>query len=263
MENFDMTRFGKAMKWTLLANKKDLVKFAFIMTIIYMVIQIALLINTGLFMHTPSQLAIYSTMGFCQSAFAFSCLYCLTAIFQNVKTKQERIAFFTMPFSMPEKYVSRLLYCCIVMPLASYLGLIAATATRLLIQFVFRHTELYIGLVSPIHIVEMPFDMPVNAAILLAAMTAWWVSLFILGGSFFRKQPLAMTLATIFAFFILFGWPLGYLIGHLAQMVTIQNETLISLIITLLFLLFTVFNLWYSYRLFKCMQVVQHKWFNV
>ena len=46
-------------------------------------------------------------------------------------------------------------------------------------------------------------------------------------------------------------------------MVTIQNETLISLIITLPFLLFTVFNLWYSYRLFKRMQVVQHKWFNV
>ena len=263
MENFDMKRFGKAMKWTLLANKRSLMKFGFVMTIIYMVAQIAPLINNGFFLGTPGYVAIYTAMGFCQSAFAFSCLYCLTDMFQHIRSKQERMAFFTMPFSMPEKYVSRLLYCCIVMPLVSYLGLLATTAVRLLIQFIFRHTELYIGLLSPHHFIDIPFNLPVTATVFLIAFTAWWVSVFILGGTFFRKQPFLTTLGAIFAFFILFGWPLGYLIGHLAQMVTIQNETLISLIITLLFLLLTVFNMWLSYRLFTRMQVVQHKWFNV
>lgn len=264
MKNFDFNRFGKAVKWTALANKRHLIRFTSVMTIAYLVVQMGPLLN-NLFVTAPSEFAIMGVMGFCQVLFALSCLYCLTYIFQNIKTKQERIVFFTLPFSMPEKYLTRLIYCCVVMPVASYVGMLASTGVRLLLQFILHHADIYVGLVSP----SLPFgctfsgEMPVVALLTVLSVNLWIASVFVLGGSFFRKQPLVMTFATIFACFFLFGWFLSHFVQSIISLFTDFNGYFAAWLACAMFMAFAALNIWQSYRLFTRMQVVQHKWFNV
>ena len=98
----------------------------------------------------------------------------------------------------------------------------------------------------------------------------WNHSLFILGGSFWYKHPFLKTIGACLAVTILGGilfassvdsgiW--SFLIQRVDENYPHSPQTVNGLltIISVVFLLFTVFNWWLSYRLFTRSEVIKRK----
>ena len=95
----------------------------------------------------------------------------------------------------------------------------------------------------------------------------------VLGGVFFRNRPFVWTYVTLAAATIVISTLAFYLginigeenIKNFLEALGAKEWTLkgVEWGVSIVLLAFTVLNVWISYRLFKGLQVVQHKWFNI
>ena len=107
-------------------------------------------------------------------------------------------------------------------------------------------------------------------------MTLTWAfyihSLFIVGGTLFRRQPFLLTCATIAIVVILLGTILNQMDVSFDFKTGVLDENTRKIITTFhpaFYILHSVlcplviFHYWLSYKLFTRMQVINNKWLNV
>jgi hypothetical protein len=103
------------------------------------------------------------------------------------------------------------------------------------------------------------------------SQTCFNFSIFVLGGVFFHQRPFVWTTVTVVAGSILLStllYYIGVMIGednlkdffHHFKGMTFET---FDLIMSIVFTALTIINICLSYWLYRRLQVVQHKWFNV
>lgn len=267
MKDFNLSRFWQTFKWLVLTNKRQLVKISLIMLLVFFTEQLFVILagqgyrpsvwsSYGSY-YEPRMLVVGSAMGFNMATWAVMGLVMCTLVCGSLRSKQQRIMLFTHPASKMEKYVARLVYYLVLIPVLTGLSMMLANLLRigldLLIGFPAMgfFTEFIVGCF------RLSFELQLFDLI----VTFWTISVFVLGGTFFRKVPFFMTVGVLMV--------LGILIFII--MLTLRNGTLLEWlfsdslpwIVDALLVLCIIFNMRLSYRLYSRMQVIQNRWFNV
>lgn len=208
-------------------------------------------------------------------------IYYASHIMKCMDNKEKRISYLLLPATKLEKFFSRALFVTIGTVLMILVALLALELTHYLLLPVFDLPAVY----SQPMLVEVFSLRWAHASVDATGepVYSWWLmqllvwifclwnhSLFILGGSFWYKHPFLKTIGACLVVTILGG----ILFANLAEGVfltrfsdwmqehyqdTPQTVNGLLTIISVVFLLFTVFNWWLSYRLFTRSEVVKRK----
>lgn len=208
-------------------------------------------------------------------------IYYASRIMKCMDNKEKRISYLLLPATKLEKFFSRALFVTVGTALMILVALLALELTHYLLLPLFDLPAVY----SQPMLVEVFSMRWAHASVDATGETvySWWLmqllvwifclwnhSLFILGGSFWYKHPFLKTIGACLAATILGGILFanlaegGFLVRFSDWMQehyqdTPQTVNGLLTIISIVFLLFTVFNWWLSYRLFTRSEVVKRK----
>ena len=212
------------------------------------------------------------TVGFGIVFFCFAMLFCASFMFSQMKDTRKRSAYLLWPVSNVEKYVVSFLYSVVFMTVLTVAAYVLADGLRVLTDW----------LTGRIVIWGFPklAEFFSSNAICENWQTAWmffaWVfyfhSLYIVGGTLFRRQQFLMTSAVIVVVGILLIMTLNQVHPDVDIVTGTWDEKTRTYtqvfhpafyILTSVLTLLIFFHYWVSYNLFTRIQVINNKWLNV
>jgi hypothetical protein len=196
-------------------------------------------------------------------------------MFSQMKDTRTRSAYLLWPVSNLEKYVISLLLSVVLMAVVTIGAFMFADALRVFVDWVTGRVVIWglpkfaDGVFGP-----APFEHW-QAAWMLFTWVFYFHSLYIVGGTLFRRQQFLLTSVTIVAVSILLiiilnqidwsGVDIEFINGYWDE----KTQTYINVFHPLFYILNSVlcaliiFHYWASYKLFTRMQVINNKWLNV
>ena len=260
---FNLRRFWLTLKWTVLTEKKSLITIAVGFLTAFLAIQLFSCFTIFDITQGLGREATFGGMVTCAGLMGLMGMYYASGLLGNARTSSQRTTVLMLPASNLERFTARLVYCCLFIPLLVGVAMLTATGLRMLLELLAGHADIISGLnYTDGFAVDSLFGQ---------VSSLWTVSLFVLGGVFFRTRPFIWTSVTLFGGSLLLTTVVAYVgmtVGtdHLKNLfesfMSMSYDTL-DWILSAVFTLFTVFNVWLSYRLYCRLQVVQHKWFNL
>ena len=287
MSTFNINRFGQALKCQFVLGSKMWIRLFGIFTFV--------LFMAGLFWtrvqgtgydymvdnwpaeavyrnynHYVEQTLVFSVIFFC-----FSMLFGASYLFSSMKDTRKRSAFLLWPVSNLEKYVVNLLLSILWLAIITVGAYLLADTLRVFVDWVTGRIVIW-GFPK----LAEPFG---NNAAFEHWQTAWmfftWVfyihSLYIVGGTLFRRQQFLLTSCTIVLVAILLTMLLNQIDWNSMNIEFItgtwdeKTKTYTHIFHPFFYILHTtlcaliVFHYWASYKLFTRMQVINNKWLNV
>ena len=275
MKNFDINRFGSVLKWNALMTKKEILTNTASMTFAFVVLAVVQVMSS----RNESDMVVAdnfnSFTSFALFVFLIICSIGGCWIFNNMKTKEQRITFKMLPATDLEKFVARALYATIVWWLMAFVAFCLADLFRMLISLIagidivksaipdflnmlFGGNDHNISIFGE---TDMTYVLPLTFA---ANAWAFWVhSLYILGGALFRRRQFVLTTLAHCIIGLAFTPIIVDFVDSLDKATAEQMFCIVmwtaGSVFTLLFLL----NWWLSYRIFRRMQVINNKWLNL
>ena len=279
MEKFNIKRFGQTFKWLFCENSNRLLVWTLGLTLGFLMIDSFL---TWSMQQVPSDspnfkklqeidyqtAALFGVIGFCFFIAIIVVLFGFSRIFALLKTKQKRIAYLTLPATNAERYLTSLLYVLIVFPLCVLLALILGDTLRMIVfgmsggkwlsavPHLFKDNLLLLPKFSSWYrFVKWMMDI---------SIMLWICSLYILGGTWFRRHAFFIVTAALILLFIIVAVFKPSI--HLFTLDVSNHTTIISpavYLLTLIFIAAALFNFWWSYKIFKRFQIITSKWTNV
>ena len=254
MKNFDINRFWQTMRWTLFTEKRTLIAIGIASLAGSLLIQMGFTFSLITPLSTPGRFDIELAMRLCAVAYSLLLLFFASRVCSNVRSRRQRATALMLPASKEEKFVARLLFCLVVLPLLALAAVTLGTCTRMFLELLAMHHYIYGGWGTF-------FGILFDHSLLGWVFNFWFLSLFLLAGVFFRRVPFLWMWGVIATATTLLSIVISFIVMSANQDVLFNDTT--QLIITILLPLFTVFNVWLSYRLYKRLQIVQNNVFNV
>ena len=286
-KTFDLHRFGMVLRWDLLTNWKGYFYRTAGLAIGIILLSISMLysfphsyfiVERGLDYYYECRMT-----GFLSAIFILLFFVSASNIFGNMKTKLQRESFLMLPANNLEKYAARLL----MMSIGSILMMMIATLIADFVQFVFsffmtpgHHASIIGCFLSQIYktatdtsnnpISILAWQWKIDAALLGWSFLIMIYSFCLLGGTFFRKQPIILTAVSGIIIFMIVGycgskletWGAFDFYTHL-KYDNPGTSLCIAIFWSVVFLALAAGSLWASYKLFTRMQVICNKWINI
>uniref|UniRef100_UPI003FF06D56 hypothetical protein n=1 Tax=Prevotella sp. TaxID=59823 RepID=UPI003FF06D56 len=286
-KTFDLHRFGMVLRWDLLTNWKS-----YFYSIAGLAIGIIMLSISMLYSFPHSYFIVERDLnyyyecrmtGFLAAIFILFIFISACNIFSNMKTKLQRESFMMLPANNLEKYAARFL----MMSIGSIIMMLIATLIADFVQFVLSffmtpgyHASIIGSSLSQIYkaatdagnnpISILAWQYKIDAAILGWSFLTMIYSFCLLGGTFFRKQPIILTAVSGIIIFMIIGycgseleeWGAFDFFKHL-DYDNPSTSLCIAIFWSVVFLALAAFSLWASYKLFTRMQVICNKWINI
>lgn len=290
---FDKTRFVKLLKWEMMTERKDYMRFAIGIALTLTFLFCANIISRYfddvngytedlIIMFKKDTVMILSNLAW--TVYLFAIFLGASFVFKNVATKQQRIAFFSLPASNLEKFLVRLFHVMIGYPLCFLVALAFADIMQLFLSFILLKGPDYSVVVKSVTALFTPIYSDLNGEIIKGCL------LFPNG---FTLEGIMESLSylTFFAFNYAFWIFCGTLFRRNAWLLTLASQVVIGFVVIMIIRVFcspsvgnslnesSALALVYlfiaiawvvialmccgSYRLFSRMQVVNNKWLNV
>lgn len=286
-KTFDLHRFGMVLRWDLLTNWKSYFYSNAGLAIGIIMLSISMLYS---FPHSyfivERDLNYYyecRMTGFLAAIFILFIFISACNIFSNMKTKLQRESFMMLPANNLEKYAARFL----MMSIGSIIMMLIATLIADFVQFVLSffmtpgyHASIIGSSLSQIYkaatdagnnpISILAWQYKIDAAILGWSFLTMIYSFCLLGGTFFRKQPIILTAVSGIIIFMIIGycgskleeWGAFDFFKHL-NYDNPGTSLCMAIFWSVIFLALAASSLWASYKIFTRMQVICNKWINM
>lgn len=287
-KTFDLHRFGMVLRWDLLTNWKSYFYSMAGLAIGIIMLSISMLYS---FPHSHyivegGDLSNYYEVrmtGFLAAIVILFFFISACNIFSNMKTKLQRESFMMLPANNLEKYAARFL----MMSIGSIIMMLIATLIADFVQFVLSffmtpgyHASIIGSSLSQIYkaatdagnnpISILAWQYKIDAAILGWSFLTMIYSFCLLGGTFFRKQPIILTAVSGIIIFMIIGycgseleeWGAFDFFKHL-NYDNPGTSLCMAIFWSVIFLALAAFNYWASYKIFTRMQVICNKWINM
>ena len=286
-KTFDLHRFGMVLRWDLLTNWKS-----YFYSIAGLAIGIIMLSISMLYSFPHSYFIVERDLnyyyecrmiGFLAAIFILFIFISACNIFSNMKTKLQRESFMMLPANNLEKYAARFL----MMSIGSIIMMLIATLIADFVQFVLSffmtpgyHASIIGSSLSQIYkaatdagnnpISILAWQYKIDAAILGWSFLTMIYSFCLLGGTFFRKQPIILTAVSGIIIFMIIGycgseleeWGAFDFFKHL-NYDNPGTSLCMAIFWSVIFLALAASSLWASYKIFTRMQVICNKWINI
>lgn len=286
-KTFDLHRFGMVLRWDLLTNWKS-----YFYSIAGLAIGIIMLSISMLYTFPHSHYIVGGDLGNYYEdgmtgllATILMAFFFVSAcnIFSNTKTKLQRENFLMLPANNLEKYAARFL----MMSVGSILTMLIATLIADFVQFVLSffmtpgyHASIIGSSLSQIYkaatdtsnnpISILAWQWKIDAALLGWSFLIMIYSFCLLGGTFFRKQPIILTAVSGIIIFMIIGycgskledWGAFDFFKHL-NYDNPGTSLCMAIFWSVIFLALAASSLWASHKIFTRMQVICNKWINM
>lgn len=274
MKTFDFNRFVKLLKWTFYYNLPFLTKIASFFFVIFLVDFFLEVIPFLPFQSDSLQNELSNKADFVIGCFFTFMIFMQSSILNNVRNKQQTIDFLTLPASNFEKFISRIMFVTLYYTGAFVVGLLAADVLQWLFSllffpfdqtgFVITHIQFFSNLTIGDSFIESTDLLSWLLGFMLFLGVIYIHSVYILGGTFFRKQAWVLTSITMFFLTIFIASILDKsdFNINLADMSSSGLEIIVS-IFDVIIVGLIAFNYWLAYRIFTHIQVINNKWFNL
>ena len=289
---FDKTRFVKLLKWEMMTERKDYMRFAIGIALTLTSLFCASIISRYfddvngytedlIIMFKKDTVMILSNLAW--TVYLFAIFLGASFVFKNVATKQQRIAFFSLPASNLEKFLVRLFHVMIGYPLCFLVALAFADIMQLFLSFILLKGPDYSVVVKSVTALFTPIYSDLNGEIIKGCLFS--------NGFTFVGIMESLSYLTFFAFNYAFWIFCGTLFRRNAWLLTLASQVVIGFVVIMIIRVFcspsvgnslnessalalaylfiaiawVVIALMYcgSYRLFSRMQVINNKWLNV
>lgn len=275
MRNINMKRFWRTLRWYVSENKKNMIAWFAGVALGYMLVQTMLVWMTngkiqgiesnGII--NPYLLSVAAMTTVCYVCTFIAIMVACSCIFNPLKTKKKRIAFFMLPATNLERFLTVCAYGVIIIPVGIVLAAIVGDSLRALF-FCILGEQWASGISGLIQFTGE--DNPsltelITKNIESDLLFAWICSLFVLGGTLLRRHSFAIVSASLIAVVSLGSWCITKLFPDLnidwEQMFILKYYS--DYIVSIALIAFIVLNFWLSYRLFKRFQIITSKWKNL
>lgn len=275
MKNFDINRFGSVLKWNALMTKKEILTNTASMTFAFVVIAVVQVMSS----RNKSDVVVADNFNSFTSLALFVFLIICSIggcwIFNNMKTKEQRITFKMLPATDLEKFVVRALYATVVWWLMAFVAFCLADLFRMLVSLIAgvsitgSAVPLFLSMIfanTNVSINSLNTNDVAFATAIFVMAHAWvfWVhSLYILGGTLFRRRQFVQTTLAHCVIGLVFT-PILINFVDTSYAVALR-EAIISMVwvAAVVFIVWGLVDWWLSYRIFRRMQVINNKWLNV
>lgn len=289
---FDKTRFVKLLKWEMMTERKDYMRFAIGIALTLTFLFCATIISRYfddvngytedlIIKFKKDTVMILSNLAW--TVYLFAIFLGASFVFKNVATKQQRIAFFSLPASNLEKFLVRLFHVMIGYPLCFLVALAFADIMQLFLSFILLKGPDYSVVVKSVTALFTPIYSDLNGEIIkgflfsngftlvgimesLSYLTffAFNYAFWIFCGTLFRRNAWLLTLASQ----VVIGFVVIMIIRVFCSPSvgnSLNESSALALAYLFIAIAWVVIALMYcgSYRLFSRMQVVNNKWLNV
>ncbi len=271
----EMTRYGFSLSRLCLVAKRDIMenwkKNLYNCLTLYAILASAL-VFTMLRLHGVHE-KVPNGFWVCMALVAFGgWAVVLSNVMESMSTKAKRIAFLMVPATSLEKYLWRLIYVTVGFAVSFAVALLATDVTYLLLNSIFGEEEYrsLAGFAIGVYLNWNSLALDDNWLLTVWSfvITLWGYSFFVLGGAFWRRRAFVKTVGCILLAFLLLltamQWvPLSAEHSFYEWVHTVMADegkaTVAVSLLTIVFFLFTVLNLWLGYRLFRRSQIVGFK----
>lgn len=275
MKNFDMNRFGRTLRWSALMTKKEALTNLASMTFAFAVLAVVQVMSSR---NVPDIVAEHNFQSFTSFALFVFLIICSIGgcwIFSNMKTKEQRITFKMLPATDLEKFVVRALYATVVWWLMAFVAFCLADLFRMLVSLVAgvsikgSAVPLFFSMISAntdVNINSLNSGDVAFAAAIYTMANAWafWAhSLYILGGTLFRRRQFVLTTLAHSIIGLVFTPMLIHFVDSSDSLAL--RDSLVAIVWTAaaVFAVWGLLDWWLSYRIFRRMQVINNKWLNI
>ena len=212
MENFNITRFGQALKCHFLVSRKSWIRIFGIYTLVLFFANLFFTRVAGSSYSKMEELfsaeallseytfVVKETIGFGMVFFCFSMLFGASYLFSQMKDMRKRSAYLLWPVSNGEKYIISLLHSIILMAVITVVSIVAADALRVLIDAITGRVMVWS---VPFYIDFFSSGLDWQSVLMLITWMFYIHSLFIVGGTLFRRFQFLSTSAIIIIVIIL------------------------------------------------------------
>lgn len=275
MKNFDMNRFGRTLRWSALMTKKEALTNLASMTFAFAVLAVVQVMSSR---NVPDIVAEHNFQSFTSFALFVFLIICSIGgcwIFNNMKTKEQRITFKMLPATDLEKFVARALYATIVWWLMAFVAFCLADLFRMLVSLIAgvsitgSAVPLFLSMIfanTDVNINTLNSGDVAFAAAIYTMANAWafWAhSLYILGGTLFRRRQFVLTTLAHSIIGLVFTPMLIHFVDSSDSLAL--RDSLVAIVWTAaaVFAVWGLLDWWLSYRIFRRMQVINNKWLNI
>ena len=283
MNSFNFNRFSQALKCQFLVSRKSWIRLFGIYTLVLFVANLFWTRVQGQsYSHLVETLGMESAyrtynMYVVQSVsfgiffFCIAMLFGATSMFSQMKDTRTRSAYLLWPVSNLEKYVVSFLHSFVLMAVLTVVAYMLADTLRVFVDWLTGSVIIW-GIPK---IFEFPVVEYWQTTWMLLALVFYVHSLYIVGGTLFRRQQFLFTSGTIVVVVILLTMILNqidwnsvdfkFITGTWDEKTNTYTQTfhpsfyIINSVVTLLIPI----HYWISYKLFTRMQVINNKWLNV
>lgn len=289
MSTFNFNRFSQALKCHFLVERKTWIRLFGIYTLVMFMANLFFTrVADSSYSHLadnyPSDLLVHYSRIVEQSAvfgivfFCFAMLFTASGIFSQMKDTRKRSAYLLWPVSNVEKYVVSVLISVVMMLFLTIGAFILADVLRVLVDWLTGRIVVW-GFTMPVMGRDGEHSWGVYQDGRLIWMLLVWSfyvhSLYIVGGTLFRRQQFLFTSGTIVVVGILMiillnqidwtGFHFDFITGTWDEKTQTYTETFhpAFYIMNSAMMLLIAFHYWASYKLFCRMQVINNKWLNV
>ena len=292
MSTFNFNRFSQALKCHFLVERKSWIRICGIYTLVMFMANLFFtrvqgfsynsmeegieegswsmeeLIRT--YTQHVEQTSVFGVVFFC-----IAMLFCASFMFSQMKDTRKRSAYLLWPVSNLEKYVVSLLYSIVLMAVLTIAAYVLADALRVFIDSLTGRIIVWGTPMIFTRIIYSPAFEHWQMVWMLFNWVFYFHSLYIVGGTLFRRQQFLMTSATIAVVVILLIIVLNQLDLNSVNIDFINGtwdentKTYTTIFHPFFYILNTAVTLlipihyWISYKLFTRMQVINNKWLNV
>lgn len=268
----DTTRFLSVIKWSLLTYKKQHIRNFLSMAVIYFLF---LAVNTTMLLGypmgiTPDMLAAGAHI--CVIAYCIATIALAANSFAFLKDKHARSQYLMLPATNLEKYLARIVIFILESTVLLFASFVVADLLQMVISYILAH-DAYSAI--PAFFADI---MDFNGGHLYAPflVATVWVSSYILGSTFFSKNSLVYTTlawATLSVLMVTILGGLGvYIVKNIEWLENIEidwwfSDEVMNVIFDVagnaIMICVIMFNFWFSYRIFRKMNVVVNKFTNL
>ena len=205
------------------------------------------------------------------AAFIIYLLFCGSSILRMSK-RQQYIDKLMLPASQLEKYTASYLLTIVLGLAAIAVSFVVADVVNYLVILLLNSDKATLVTLSLFNQMADPSEPSTLGEVVADVLAFWWIhSLYLLGGTFFRKRNWIFTTLTLIVAFLVVGggltfvtWKtLNLLYGDYYRIVFIDGaEGYIGWGFAILTSAFIVLNYWLSYRFYKRIQLIGHKFTN-
>ncbi|MDE7088783.1 MAG: hypothetical protein K2O54_01560, partial [Prevotella sp.] len=195
----------------------------------------------------------------------------------DMRTNEGRVMTMMLPASNAEKFWARILWLILSLAVSCVVAIICADIMRVILSYIVSwpiHGSMLLTII-------MHSDVSIESGSFLETVQMYLMpiyisSVFVVGGTFFRRNPFLFTLLSVFLLFFILGLivfgisnnmpslfiKIGEMLDELFSKRYVSYDFLLS-ITNLITIALIALNYWIAYKLYCRIQVISNKWINL